>query len=107
MIWFQSILKILWFSDLAIIEISYKTSSTTLYKMVPQTFGERICKICYLISMIWNIFFLSSATLGGLMGMIMGASIISVIELLIFYGGLLWFCLNYVLKSCGLKKQTE
>ena len=41
------------------------------------------------------------------MGMIMGASIISVIELLIFYGGLLWFCLNYVLKSCGLKKQTE
>ena len=41
------------------------------------------------------------------MGMIMGASIISVIELLIFYGGLLWFCLNYFLKSCGLKKQTE
>ena len=74
--------------------------------MVPQTFGERICKICYIISMIYTNLF-SLATLGGLMGMIMGASIISVIELLIFYGGLLWFCLNYVLKSCGLKKQTE
>ena len=30
--------------DVAVIKVSYQTSSTKVYKMIPQTFGEKICK---------------------------------------------------------------
>ena len=86
--------------DVAIIRVGFQHTSTQVYKMIPETFNDKLCEKSLQFNLVYSIvasFF--SASIGGLMGIIMGASIISIIELLGFHARLIGFTLTHIFRK--------
>ena len=86
--------------DVAIIRIGFQHPSTQVYKMIPETFNDKLCEKPLQFNLVYPLivsFF--SASIGGLMGIIMGASIISIIELLGFHARLIGFTLTHIFRK--------
>ena len=86
--------------NVAIIRIGFQHPSTQVYKMIPETFNDKLCEKPLQFNLVFPLvvsFF--SASIGGLMGIIMGASIISIIELLGFHARLIGFTLTHIFRK--------
>ena len=86
--------------DVAIIRVGFQHTSTQVYKMIPETFNDKLCEKPLQFNLVYPLvvsFF--SASIGGLMGIIMGASIISIIELLGFHARLIGFTLTHIFRK--------
>ena len=68
--------------------------------MIPETFNDKLCEKSLQFNLVYSfVASLFSASIGGLMGIIMGASIISIIELLGFHARLIGFTLTHIFRK--------
>ena len=91
------------FSETVMVDVFYKMSGNMVYEMVPNTLIEITCESRLINSSALLIDFPFIAEVGGLMGMILGASFISLLELILFYFYFIYLACANLAKSVVTK----